>query len=83
MEKSQQIPSKTIESIETLQEQLAAVSLIKEQAEGQHSDSDGSESESSAYVDSETPSEFNDVDHLFHIDFMRSMRSLLCQPQKR
>lgn len=34
-------------------------------------------------IDSSIPPGFNDIDHIFHIDFMRSMQSLISQQEKR
>lgn len=34
-------------------------------------------------IDSNIPPGFNDIDHIFHIDFMRSMESLMSQQEKR
>lgn len=34
-------------------------------------------------IDSNIPPGFNDIDHIFHIDFMRSMQSLISQQEKR
>lgn len=30
-------------------------------------------------IDSSAPTDFNDIDHIFHIDFMRSVQPLLCE----
>lgn len=34
-------------------------------------------------ITSNIPPGFNDIDHIFHIDFMRSMQSLISQQEKR
>lgn len=45
--------------------------------------SSSSKSDCDDEIGSSIPPGFNDIDHIFHIDFMRSMQSLVSQQEKR
>lgn len=73
-------------SIDKIDEKLSRMTIEKPENVTQRTvdecSSSSSESGCCDEVNSSIPTDFNDIDHIFHIDFMRSMQTLLSQ-QKR
>lgn len=72
----------TEQSVQVLEENISGMN-IRDVDNSSKVDFETSSDESNPSINSRRPSGFNDVDHLFHIDFMRSMQSLLSHEQRR
>lgn len=82
---SKQSTAENCNDASDLEENIARISIDGAAAALNEDDVTGTESNThdGDEINSSIPTEFNDIDHIFHIDFMRSMQSLISQQEKR